>query len=116
MDGQNQFNDNFTVAQRLQFNAAQTHQFNDSFDFFDAFYFDLSAADVVTVRLSQIPAGSDYNITIYDSDKSVRGSGTKAGNQNEAVPLQLPAGRYYVMVERIFGQSDESNYRIIVEK
>ncbi|WP_420631393.1 Kelch repeat-containing protein [Candidatus Leptofilum sp.] len=116
LDGANQFNDNFSVAQRLQLNVAQTHQFNGSFDFFDAFYFDQLSADFVTIRLSQIPSGSDYNVTIYDTDKSVRGSGTLAGNQSEAVTLLLPTGRYYVMVERIFGQSDGSNYRIIVEE
>jgi hypothetical protein len=109
-------NDNFTVAQRLVVNVPQIHQFNDSFDFFDAFYFDQPNASTVTVRLSQIPSGSDYNITIYDANKSVRGSGTLAGNQSEAVTLLLASGRYYVMVERIFGQSDGSNYRIVVEK
>jgi hypothetical protein len=116
MNGDSGMNDNFTVAQRLVVNVPQIHQFNDSFDFFDAFYFDQPNASTVTVRLSQIPSGSDYNITIYDANKSVRGSGTLAGNQSEAVTLLLASGRYYVMVERIFGQSDGSNYRIVVEK
>ena len=114
--GTNPFNDNFSVAQRLNLNAAQIHQFNDSFDFFDAYYFDQPSSSIVTVRLSQIPSGSDYNITVYDGDKAVRGSSTLAGNQSEAVTLLLPSGRYYIMVERIFGQADNSNYRIIVEK
>jgi hypothetical protein len=114
--GNNPFNNNFSVAQLLRLNVAQTHQFNDSFDFFDAFYFDQTSEGLVTVRLSQIPSGSDYNVTIYDANKRVRGSGTLAGNQSEAVTLLLPAGRYYVMVERIFGQADVSNYRLIVEK
>lgn len=112
----NPFNDNFSVAQRLSFNVAQTHKFDNPFDFFDAFYFDQTSLSNITVRLSQIPSGSDYNISIYDGNKSLRGSSTLAGNQSEAVTLQLTAGRYYVMVERIFGQSDGSNYRIIVEK
>lgn len=112
----NPFNDNFSVAQRLSINVGQTHKFDNSFDFFDAFYFDQNSFGTVTVRLSQIPAGSDYNIAIYDANKSFRGSGTLAGNQSEAVTLQLPTGRFYIMVERIFGQSDGSNYRIIVEK
>lgn len=116
MNGSSSMNDNFSIAQRLALNVAQVHQFDDSFDFFDAFYFDQPSTDAVTVRLSQIPAGSDYNVTVYDANKSVRGSGTLAGNQNEAVMLLLPAGRYYIMVERIFGQADGSNYRIIVEK
>jgi hypothetical protein len=116
MNGDGGMNDNFSTAQRLNFNVAQVHQFNDSFDFFDAYYFDQPNSSVVTVRLSQIPSGSDYNVTVYDSAKSVRGSGTLAGNQSEAVTLLLPAGRYYIMVERIFGQADGSNYRIIVEK
>ena len=68
------------------------------------------------MRLSQIPTGGNYDITIYDANKDVRGSGTQAGTQDEAVTLFLPTGRYYVMVERIFGQSDGSNYRLIVEK
>ncbi|GJM42463.1 MAG: hypothetical protein DHS20C20_27450 [Ardenticatenaceae bacterium] len=110
------FNNNFSVADALYINQAQTHKFDDSFDFFDVFYFQQPDASIVTVRLSQIPVGSDYNVTIYDENKGVRGSGTLAGNQNEAVTLLLPVGRYYVMVERIFGQSDGSNYRLIVEK
>lgn len=111
----NFFNDNFSVAERLSPNVAQIHQFNDSFDFFDAFYFDQSSSGTVTVRLSQIPSGSDYNITVYDDNKTVQGSGSNAGNQDEAVTLFLSSGRYYIMVERIFGLSDGSNYRIIVE-
>jgi len=114
--GANPFNDNFSVAVPLAPNVAQTHKFDDSFDFFDAFTFVQSSPGIVTVRLSQIPTGSDYNVTVYDSAKSVRGSGTLAGNQSEAVTLFLPNGRYYIMVERIFGQADGSNYRLIVEK
>jgi N-acetylneuraminic acid mutarotase len=110
------FNDNFGVAQRLSPNAAQIHQFDDSTDFFDAFYFEQSSSGIVTVRLSQIPSGSDYNITVYDDNKAVRGSGSNGGNQDEAVLLSLSTGRYFIMVERIFGQSDGSNYRIIVEQ
>ncbi|MEZ4590697.1 MAG: hypothetical protein R3D55_06085 [Chloroflexota bacterium] len=115
-NGGSTFNDNFSVAQKLVPNVAQTRKFTDSFDFFDAYYFDQTSSSLVTTRLSQIPSGSDYNITIYDANKSVRGSSTLAGNQSEAVTLLLPAGRYYIMVERIFGQADSSNYRIIVEK
>ncbi|MBK8906144.1 MAG: hypothetical protein IPM53_33505 [Anaerolineaceae bacterium] len=114
--GTNPFNDNFTVAVPLAPNVAQIHKFDDSFDFFDAFTFVQSSPGIVTVRLSQIPSGSDYNVTVYDANKSVRGSGILAGNQSEAVTLFLSTGRYYIMVERIFGQADGSNYRLIVEK
>ncbi|MCA9956884.1 MAG: hypothetical protein KC434_19270, partial [Anaerolineales bacterium] len=117
MDGSaNPFNDNFGAAQRILFNAAQIHQFNDSFDFFDAYYFDQPNTSIVTVRLSQIPTGSNYDLTVYDANKSVRGSSTQVGSLSEATTLLLPPGRYYIMVERIFGQSDGSNYRLIVEK
>lgn len=112
----NPFNDNFSAAVPLIANVAQIHQFDDSFDFFDAFVFDQTSSGIVAVRLSQIPSGSDYNITVYDANKSVRGSGTQPGNQSEAVTLALAPGRYYIMVERIFGQADGSNYRLIVEK
>lgn len=114
--GTNPFNDNFGAAQPIKFNAAQIHQFNDSFDFFDAFYFDQPNTSIVTVRLSQIPTGSNYDLTVYDANKSVRGSSAQVGNLSEVTTLLLPPGRYYIMVERIFGQSDGSNYRIIVEK
>ena len=112
----NALNNNFSGAQPLNINVAQFYSFTDSLDFFNAYYFDQPSSSTVTVRLSQIPAGSDYNITVYDANKSIRGSGTLAGNQSEAVTLLLPAGRYYIMVERIFGQADGSTYRIIVEK
>ncbi len=116
MNGDGGQNNNFSAAQRLAVNVPQFHHFTDSFDFFDAYYFDQSNTSTVTIRLSQIPSGSDYNVTVYDANKSVRGSGTLAGNQSETVTLLLPVGRYYIMVERIFGQADGANYRIIVEK
>ena len=115
-NGGNPRNDNFSIAQRLSLNVAKLNHFTDSFDFFDAYYFDQPSASLVTVRLSQIPSGSDYNITIYDANKNERGSSTLAGNQNEAVTLLLPTGRYYIMVERIYGSATSANYRLIVEK
>ena len=116
MNGSDDQTDNFAEALPLNFNVPQFHHFGDSFDFFDAYYFEKSDTGAVTVRLSQIPSSSDYNVTIYDDNKSVRGSGTLPGTQSEAVTLFLTPGRYYIMVERIFGQANGANYRIIVEK
>jgi N-acetylneuraminic acid mutarotase len=109
--------DTFGQARPLPLNWPQQHNFDNSNDYFDVFYFDLASRTDVTVRLTQIPSGSDYDVAIYSANKLLWGKGDNTGSQSEVVPLALGSGRYYVMVERVFpfGLPDTSNYRIVVE-
>ncbi|MEZ4644008.1 MAG: kelch repeat-containing protein [Chloroflexota bacterium] len=110
-------NNNFATAFKLNLNQAQFHSFNQSLDVYDSFYFDLGDTRSVTVRLSEIPLGSEYDLAVYSSNKLLWGVGDNPGNQDEAVHLTLPAGRYYILIHRLFpaGPPDTDNYRIIVE-
>ncbi len=114
----NRSDDNFTEARPLAFNVPQYRNFNNSADFFDVYYFDLSSQAIVTTNLTQVPSDSDYNIAIYDANKLLWGKGDNLVGSNESVKLTLSAGRYYVMVKRVwpFNEPNTANYRIIVEK
>ncbi|MCB9422665.1 MAG: hypothetical protein H6667_22875 [Ardenticatenaceae bacterium] len=114
----NRPDDNFSEARPLAFNVPQYRNFDNSQDFFDVYYFDLSTLATVTVNLTQVPSDSDYNISIYNSNKLLWGKGNNLVGANESVKLTLSSGRYYVMVERVWPlyQPNTANYRIIVEK
>jgi hypothetical protein len=110
--------DHFGVARRLTLNVPQFRNFDNIFDYFDVFYFELASLTTVTTRLTQIPSGSNYDVAIYDSNKVLWGEGNNLGNSDEVVTRTLNAGRYFVMVKREFpfGDPNTANYRIIVEK
>lgn len=114
----NRPDDNFTQARPLAVNVPQFRNFDNSKDFFDVYYFDLSSLSTITTNLTQVPSDSDYNIAIYDANKLLWGKSENLVGANESVKLTLSAGRYYVMVERIwpFNEPNTANYRIIVEK
>jgi hypothetical protein len=111
--------DHFGIAHPMTPNIAQYRNFDTANDYYDAYYFDLSAAATVTIRLTQIPSGSNYDIGIYTSNKNRIGKGDNLGNLSESIHLSnLSAGRYYVLVSREFpiGEPNTANYRLIVEK
>lgn len=114
----NRPDDNFTQARPLAVNVPQFRNFDNSKDFFDVYYFDLSSLSTITTNLTQVPSDSDYNLAIYDANKLLWGKSENLVGANESVKLTLSAGRYYVMVERIwpFNEPNTANYRIIVEK
>jgi N-acetylneuraminic acid mutarotase len=113
--GDEVFDDNFTVARPLKLNKAQREDFSSGIDFFDTYYFELSATTLVDIRLNQIPAGSNYDIAIYDDNKFLLREGDNAGTLEELETLNLSAGRYYIVVERISGLPTGADYRLIVE-
>ncbi|MEJ2749785.1 MAG: kelch repeat-containing protein, partial [Anaerolineae bacterium] len=67
--------DNFAEARPLAFNVPQYRNFNNSADYFDVYYFDLSTQAVVTVHLDQVPNDSNYDVFVYNSSKDLRGTG-----------------------------------------
>lgn len=117
--GINPQNDNFSQARPLAFNVPQQHNFDNHLDFFDVYLFDLVDTAAVTIRLTRIPSGSDYNLAVYNSNKLLWGRSNNAGNRDEALGLVLTPGRYYVMVERVFppaGSPNTANYEIVVHR
>ncbi len=108
--------DTMAQARPLTLNQAQQHNFDTPLDFFDVYYFDLAATTAVTIQLSQIPLGSDYNVSLYSANKLLWGKGDNPGNLVETISTTLPAGRYYLLVERVFpfGTPNSANYHIIV--
>ncbi|MEM7334142.1 MAG: hypothetical protein AAF490_18800 [Chloroflexota bacterium] len=111
-------NDTLETAFSINFNTPRFANFDTQIDFYDVFTFELASTDQVTIKLSQIPTGSDYNLLIYDDNKLLWGVGNNPGTLSENVQLTLGAGQYYVMVERVipFGFPNSSNYRLIVER
>ncbi len=77
--------------------------FAESTQFYNPYFFDWPVFGRATIRLSNIPANSNFNISVYDSQKVLRGQGNTALYGGEkTVSLTLAPGRYYILVERIF--------------
>lgn len=96
--------DNFlSNSTPLQLNAPASGNFSESIQFFNPYYFDWPGFGRATIRLTNIPDDSNFNISVYDINKVLRGQGNTAiyGGVKE-VSLTLMPGRYYVVVERIF--------------
>jgi hypothetical protein len=104
--------DNFTEAQRLWLNQSQQQNFNIQLDFVDMFFFDLIQAQQVQVQLRQIPPDHNLDLEVYNANKLLYGESTNLAGQDENLTLNLPPGRYYVVVKRIFpvGEPDPTVY------
>lgn len=106
--------DTFGTARQLILNQPQQQEFHNQSDL-DIFAFDLPATTLVTVTLTNIPAGKNYNLAVYSANKVLRGTGDNLGNLDESVSLMLVAGRYYVMVVRLTGLAQPGQfYQIMV--
>lgn len=118
MNNDSNADDHFGVAPKINFNVTYFKNFDTILDKYDIFYVDLATNDTITVKLRDIPGGSDYNVYVYDGDKDLWGTGNNPNNENETVTLTLAPARYYIMVERFqpTGLPDTDNYRLIVEK
>ena len=110
-------NNAFPTAYGLALNQPQFHDFDEILDIYDVFFFDLPTTRPVTIRLTQIPVGSEYDITLYSDNKLLWGVSANPGSMDEVIERTLNAGRYYLVIERIFpaGPPDTSDYRIVVE-
>lgn len=112
--GVQDFDDNMGAAKGLPPNVWAGGNFSDSRDFYDFYYFDLPAVSGVTVRVQNIPSGSDYDLYLFSSNKLLWSSSTNPGNLAESVALTLAPGRYYALVQRVYGSSQGSWYEMIV--
>lgn len=96
--------DTFQGAVQLHLNQPQQPLFESRTDYFDTFHFDLTTPRSVWVQLRNIPSGSDYNLYVYDSNKTLWGQSKniKPSDGENVVLNNLAPGRYYVVVERTF--------------
>lgn len=79
----------------------------------DFYWFDMPQAHTIDVSLEQIPAGNDYHLYLYTSTQAPAGYSGNPGNQSEYISTNtLPAGRYYVRVQRVVGYSATQPYAL----
>jgi N-acetylneuraminic acid mutarotase len=87
----------------LTLNVPVSGNFVESTQFYNPYYFDWLALGRATLRLTDIPSNSNFNVSIYDRFKVLRSQGNTAIFGGEKVAsATLEPGRYYVLVERIF--------------
>lgn len=65
---------------------------------------DLEAGEL-SLGLSDIPSGRDYDLLVYDEEGRSLGSSQQPGNLPEALTVRLPAGTYAVRVYPSIGRS-----------
>lgn len=96
--------DNFlTNGLPLQPNAPVAGNFSASTQFYNPYYFDWLQFGRATIRLSNIPDDSNFNISVYDIYKVLLAQGNTALYGGEkTVSVTLEPGRYFVVVERIY--------------
>lgn len=76
----------------------------------DYFYLDLAAAGSVELRLTHMAEGQDLNLVLRDASLEIvaKGFSGNPGNADEQIVTnELPAGRYYVQVNRVTGDSNQ---------
>ncbi len=89
----------FSLARRLIMWSSLDGDFTQLDDRFDVYFFEIIEPLQVTVRLTQMPSGDNYDVYIYDVGKILRGAGNQAvGNADEVVTMSLDYGRYYILV------------------
>lgn len=115
--GANITDDTFETARTLLLNQAQLQRFTDIHDRYDVYTFELTQAAGVTATLTQVPAGSNYDLTLYDALKWKWGASQKLDGENEIIDIpRLAPGRYYLFVERISpGDPNPADYKILVK-
>lgn len=107
-------NDSFQEAQPLPAPGTYCSFIYDATDT-DYYRFDITETGPIIVELTNIPAGTDYDLELYDSNQTLVGGSWMGGNQNERIVFQ-PArtGRYYVRVYPYSGSDSEQGYHLTV--
>jgi|GEM_PF-6661307 len=81
-------------------------------DISDYFYFELSAGRPVEIRLTNIPAGQNYDLVLRDTDLKARGYSAQPGNNDEYINVSVPAGRYLLQVFHFAGNGSSQRYHL----
>ncbi|MHB9155203.1 MAG: hypothetical protein ACYC5N_05845 [Endomicrobiales bacterium] len=79
----------------------------------DQDYFKVYAdAGGLSVRLTAIPSGHDYDLYLYDADSRLIGESLKENNQNELISTTTVRGVYYARVISFTGSSLSTPYSL----
>ena len=107
-------NDDFSEAYRLS--APGTYCSYISTDSDEDYYrFDVNTLGLITVDLTNIPSGTDYDIELYDSNQMRVGGSWWGFNYDERIVFQpRQTGRYYVRIHSCDGNSPSQAYRLSV--
>lgn len=83
----------------------------------DVYYFDLTVPSSIEVRLTNIPAGHNYDLVLYDKDEDRITYSKKSGNEDEIIrsEKELPGGRYYVQVYNAGKKASGQTYKLEIE-
>ena len=77
-------------------------------DLQDYFYFELPAARNVELWLTDMTPGQDFNLVLRDANLTqLRYSGNVGNADEHILSTLLPAGRYYVQIRRVSGDSTQ---------
>lgn len=81
----------------------------------DYFYVDLIAPVLLTLELTDIPAGCDWDLYLYGPELQLLASSVQSGNMWELIIHDVTtSGRYYVAVESYEGFSPVDTYALSV--
>ncbi|MCU6796810.1 S8 family serine peptidase, partial [Paenibacillus sp. WQ 127069] len=103
-------NDSFSQATYRESNSttyANIHVSSDE----DYYSINTVTRSNFTATLSNIPAGADYDLKLYNSSQALITSSSSGGNANEGFAPILDPGTYYIKVHPYSGYSS-SNYKL----
>jgi V8-like Glu-specific endopeptidase len=81
----------------------------------DFYYFNMPATHSIEVWLTNLPAGNDYDLYLYDEAHVLIGYSAAVGSSDEHIYLGgRTAQKYYIRVARITGSSDTQPYQLRV--
>lgn len=84
-------------------------------DEWDFYYLVLSSSQVIETSLTNIPAGNDYDLMLYDAEQNLLRHSGNPGSADEYILSDiLPAGMYYLGLHRGAGTSMSQPYHLTV--
>jgi hypothetical protein len=107
-------NDDLTTAHRLRAPGTYCSYIETESDL-DYYRLDLQTTGPLTVELSHIPSGSDYDIVLYSQNGlQLEGSWWDSNQDEQIVFHPSQPGRYYLLVEPYKGYSQNQAYHLQV--
>ncbi len=95
--------DTFATARRLNLNEPQSHRFVGESDFVDVYYFDVPSYRPIAVKVSKLPANSDYALQLFTEQKGANPPDqVNIGATQMVMNRALENKRYYVILQRNF--------------
>jgi N-acetylneuraminic acid mutarotase len=96
-------NDTFPQAQPHPPNHTVFYNFANDADYYDVYRFDLLATGPAQIYLRHIPANANYDLLLYDANKTLLDSSRNIGSLDEEIgQTTMGAGAYYVVVVRAY--------------